>query len=61
MTIEGINILGTHEAADNWEPPIADGMAITYRAVKELNISQRGTCLYVFRIDSSLNNLISIR
>ena len=57
MTIEGINILGTHEAADNWEPPIVDGMAIAYRAVKELNISQRGTCLYVFRTDPYIDTL----
>ena len=57
MTIEGINILGTHEATDDWEPPTIDGMAIAYRAKKELNICQRGTCMYVFRTEPYIDTL----
>ncbi len=58
MTIGGINILEMHEKPDGWEPPVVDELEIARCAAKEMNISGRETCLYVFRTEPYIDTLL---
>ena len=47
--MEKLNILEMHAQRSDWMPPAVNGTEIVRRAAKEMNVTGRKTCFYIFR------------